>query len=105
MEQQRQQKHERNWEQMGAASALFATLLFVVAFIIFLSTDPSGGNHAALPNVVNAEAAPGFFGYYLSAVSAGALRPPAEAQVVGPTDTLGLMNSSPWIQTGRRDIS
>jgi hypothetical protein len=37
---------------MGAASGLFATLLFVIAFIIFLSTDPSGGNQPALPNVV-----------------------------------------------------
>ena len=40
---------DRNWEQMGAASGLFAVLLFVVAFIIFLNTDPSGGNTPAAP--------------------------------------------------------
>ena len=39
----------RSWEQMGAASGLFAALLFAVAFIIFLSTDPGGGNTRSSP--------------------------------------------------------
>ena len=63
------EKH-RAWEQMGAASGLFAVLLFAVAFIIFLSTDPGGGNTPALPNILNAQAVPAFFADHLNAIRA-----------------------------------
>jgi hypothetical protein len=59
-----------SWEQMGAASGLFATLLFVAAFIIFLTTDPGGGNTPTLPDVANAKAAPAFFADHLEAIRA-----------------------------------
>ena len=55
---------------MGAASGLFAVLLFVIAFIIFLSTDPSGGNTPRLPNIAHAEAAPAFFADHLNGIRA-----------------------------------
>jgi hypothetical protein len=55
---------------MGAASGLFAVLLFVVAFIIFLSTDPGGGNTPQLPDVANAQAAPAFFADHLESIRA-----------------------------------
>ena len=58
------------WEQMGAASGLFAVLLFVAAFIIFLNTDPSGGNTPRLPNIANAQAAPAFFADHLNGIRA-----------------------------------
>ena len=35
-------ERNRTWEQMGAASGLLATLLFVIAFIVFLGTSPGG---------------------------------------------------------------
>ena len=66
-------ERSRAWEQMGAASGLFATLLFVVACIIFLSTDPSGGAEPRLPNIAHAEAAPAFFAYHLNAIRAQVL--------------------------------
>lgn len=46
---------------MGAASGLLATLLFVIAFVVFLSTSPGGT--PALPNINHAE----FFPNYLQA--------------------------------------
>ena len=55
---------------MGAASGLFAVLLFVAAFIIFLNTDPSGGNTPRLPNIANAQAAPAFFADHLNGIRA-----------------------------------
>ena len=55
---------------MGAASGLFAVLLFVAAFIIFLNTDPSGGNTPRLPNVANAQAVPAFFADHLNGIRA-----------------------------------
>jgi len=55
---------------MGAASGLFAVLLFVAAAIIFLNTDPSGGNTPRLPNIANAEAAPAFFATHLNGIRA-----------------------------------
>jgi hypothetical protein len=61
---------KRSWEQMGAASGLFASLLFVVAFIIFLKTNPAGGNTPALPPAGNAEAAPAFFADNLTLIRA-----------------------------------
>ena len=60
----------RAWEQMGAASGMFAVLLFVAAFIIFLNTDPSGGNTPRLPNIGNAEAAPAFVADHLNGIRA-----------------------------------
>ena len=60
----------RSWEQMGAASGLFAVLLFVVAFLIFLNTDPSGGNTPRLPNIANAQAAPAFYADHLNGIKA-----------------------------------
>jgi hypothetical protein len=39
-----------NWERLGAASGLVATVLFVVAFIIHLGQDPSGN----IPDIANA---------------------------------------------------
>src|SRR3990172_3735687 len=63
-------KHEDNWEGMGAASGLFAVLLFIVAFIIFLSTDPGGGNTPQLPDIANAQAVPAFVADHLNAIRA-----------------------------------
>ncbi len=63
-------ERSRSWEQMGAASGLFAVLLFVAAFLIFLNTDPSGGNTPRLPNIDNAEAAPAFFASHLNGIRA-----------------------------------
>jgi hypothetical protein len=55
---------------MGAASGLFAALLFVVAFVIFLSTHPGGGNTPALPDIANAQAVPAFFADHLQPIRA-----------------------------------
>lgn len=63
-------ERSRSWEQMGAASGLFAALLLVAAFIIFLSTDPGGGNTPQLPDIANAQAVPAFFADHLSAIRA-----------------------------------
>lgn len=63
-------ERSRSWEQMGAASGLFAVLLFVAAFLIFLSTDPSGGNTPRLPNIANAQAVPAFFADHLNGIRA-----------------------------------
>ena len=63
-------ERNRTWEQMGAASGLFAVLLFVAAFIIFLNTDPSGGNTPRLPNIANAQASPAFFADHLNGIRA-----------------------------------
>jgi len=60
----------RQWELMGAASGLFAVLLFIAAFVIFLNTDPSGGNTPRLPNIGNAEAVPAFVGDHLNGIRA-----------------------------------
>lgn len=63
-------ENARTWEQMGAASGLFAVLLFVAAFLIFLNTDPGGGNTPRLPNIGNAEASPAFLADHLNGVKA-----------------------------------
>jgi hypothetical protein len=60
----------RHWEQMGAASGMFAVLVFVAAFLIFLNTDPSGGNTPRLPNIGNAVASPAFFADHLNGIRA-----------------------------------
>ncbi len=56
----------RSWEQLGAASGLLATLLFVVAFVVFIGTSPGGD--PVLPNIRDAEAAPAFLAAHLSAI-------------------------------------
>jgi len=61
---------DRSWQRMGAASGLFAVLLFLAAFLIFLNTDPSGGNTPRLPNIANAEAAPAFVADHLNGIKA-----------------------------------
>lgn len=63
-------KERDSWEQMGAASGLFVTLLFVTAFIIFLMTDPGGGNTPALPDLTNTGSAPSYIADNLQAVRA-----------------------------------
>lgn len=60
----------QQWERMGAASGLFASLLFLAALVIFLKTDPSGGNTPRLPNVGNAEAASAFVASHLNGIKA-----------------------------------
>ena len=57
---------DRSWEQMGAASGLLATLLFVIAFIVMLGTSPGGS--PSLPNIQNASLAPAFIGQHLTAI-------------------------------------
>ena len=57
-------KNERNWEQMGAASGLLAAALFVAAFIVFLSTSPTGGT--PYPSLENAQTANDFFSQNLN---------------------------------------
>lgn len=54
------------WDQMGAASGLLATLLFVIALIVLLGTGPGGD--PALPNVKHAEFAPTFLAANLSEI-------------------------------------
>ncbi len=61
---------DSSWQQVGAASGLFAALLFVAAFIIFLNADPSGGSTPRLPNIANAQAAPAFFATHLNGIRA-----------------------------------
>ncbi len=55
---------------MGAASGLFAVLLLAAALIIFISTDPGGGNTPRLPNIDQVEAAPAFIADHLNAIRA-----------------------------------
>ncbi|MFD9966943.1 hypothetical protein ACFWZR_21010 [Streptomyces sp. NPDC059017] len=49
----------RGWEQMGAASGLLAALMFMVAFIMFMLTDPSGGT--PYPSVADAQTVNDFY--------------------------------------------
>lgn len=51
---------------MGAASGLLATLLFVIAFIVFLGTSPGGD--PAVPNIADADTAPAYLSAHLSAI-------------------------------------
>ncbi len=51
---------------MGAASGLLATVLFAIAFAVFLGTSPGGD--PALPNIKHADLAPGFLAAHLSAI-------------------------------------
>jgi hypothetical protein len=55
-----------SWEQMGAASGLLAGVLFVISFIVFLTTDPGGTPR--LPNIENAQQAPAFLAAHLSEI-------------------------------------
>ena len=57
---------DKTWEQMGAASGLLATLLFVIAFIVFLGTSP--GSDPQLPNIAHADTAPVYLAAHLSAI-------------------------------------
>ena len=59
-------ERSRTWEQLGAASGLLATLLFVIAFIVFLGTSPGGD--PSLPNIAQADTAPGFLAAHLTAI-------------------------------------
>jgi len=60
-------ERSRAWEQMGAASGLLATLLFVVAFIVFLvGADPGGDPE--LPNIKHADFAPSYLAAHLSEI-------------------------------------
>ena len=52
-------KNEQNWEQTGAAIGLLAAVLFVAAFIVFMSTSPTGGT--PYPSIENAQTANDFF--------------------------------------------
>lgn len=51
-------KHRSSWEQVGAASGLLASVLFVLAFIVFLGTSPGGD--PSLPNIAGADTAPAY---------------------------------------------
>lgn len=59
-------ERSRTWEQMGAATGLLATLLFVIAFIVFLGTSPGGDPQ--LPNIKHADTAPAFLAAHLTAI-------------------------------------
>ncbi len=63
---QHQDAKGEHWEQMGAASGLLATVLFVIAFIIFLSTDPAGT--PSLPNIDNAQLAPDYLSLHVNPI-------------------------------------
>ena len=52
------------WEGMGAASGLLATVMFVLAFVVFMTTDPTGGT--PYPSVENAQQAPAYLALHLS---------------------------------------
>jgi hypothetical protein len=51
---------------MGAASGLLATLLFVIAFIVFLTTSP--GSDPKFPNIAHAQFAPAYLTVHLSEI-------------------------------------
>jgi hypothetical protein len=57
-------KEKGNWEGMGAASGVLASVLFVLAFIAFLSTGPTGDT--PIPTIEDAQDAPGFIGANLT---------------------------------------
>ena len=54
-----------DWEGMGAASGLLATLSFALGFIVFMTTDPTGS--PPLPAVENAQQAPAYLAAHLNA--------------------------------------
>ena len=51
-------------EGIGAASGLLATLMFVLGFVLFMTTDPTGGT--PYPSVKNAQQAPAYMALHLS---------------------------------------
>ncbi len=52
-------KHEQSWEGTGAGIGLVAVVMFVVAFIVFMTTSPAGGT--PYPSIENAQTANAFF--------------------------------------------
>jgi hypothetical protein len=66
MKHEDQIKHERNWEEAGAASGLLATALFVAAFIAFMSTHPTGVT--PYPSIGSAQKAPVYIATHLNSV-------------------------------------
>lgn len=58
--------NQRGWGEMGAASGLLATLLFVISFVVFMSTGPGGS--IELPNVNHAQAFPDYLQANLSEI-------------------------------------
>ena len=59
-------KREQDWEAMGAGIGLLAALMFVLAFIVFMTTSPTGS--PPLPSIENAQSAPAFLAAHLTAV-------------------------------------
>ena len=53
-----------DWEGTGAASGLLATLMFVLGFVVFMTTDPTGGT--PYPSIENAQQAPAYMALHLS---------------------------------------
>ena len=53
-----------DWEGMGAASGLLATVMFVLAFVVFMATDPTGAT--PYPSINNAQQAPAYLALYLT---------------------------------------
>ena len=51
-------------EGIGAASGLLATLMFVLGFVLFMTTDPTGGT--PYPSIKNAQQAPAYMALHLS---------------------------------------
>lgn len=51
-------------EGVGAASGLLATLMFVLGFVLFMTTDPTGGT--PYPSIKNAQQAPAYMALHLS---------------------------------------
>jgi magnesium-transporting ATPase (P-type) len=58
-------QRQQRWEGMGSASGILAALSFVFAFIVFMTTDPSGT--PPYPSVENAQQAPAFMAAHLNA--------------------------------------
>ena len=58
-------KRQQNWEGMGSAGGILAALSFVLAFIVFMTTDPSGT--PPYPSIENAQQAPAFMAAHLNA--------------------------------------